>query len=369
LKMSRWASVSRMTRTRLRPWPQIMTDPYVGQLTFFRVYSGTVKTGDTIYNPIKGRKERLGRILQMHANQREEIKEVFAGDIAACRRSERGHHGETLCDPAHVITLERMVFPEPVIHVAVEPRPRSTRRRWGIALNRPGAGRPVFPRADRRRDPVRPIISGMGELHLEIWLIACAANSGVEANGRCTAGGLSRSRPQSVEAGKASSSNSRAAAASMVTVFRCKKYLAPEGCNRSTPCPARIRSQGSSLLPARRYCSWAPGRFAELCSCNISGVLSPQGTSLISMSISMSPSSCLYKEGRWTPATLLPVFVMRFNLFWRRLIDHIYLTVFLNHHRLPAASLCFVLSLKRSPTPSFKSPLFVVPWGCFRDKT
>ncbi|HUY03969.1 MAG TPA: elongation factor G, partial [Rhodocyclaceae bacterium] len=115
---------------------KIMTDPFVGQLTFFRVYSGVVKTGDTVYNPIKGRKERLGRILQMHANQREEIKEVFAGDIAAAVGLKEATTGETLCDPAKVITLERMVFPEPVIHVAVEPKTKVDQEKMGIALNR-----------------------------------------------------------------------------------------------------------------------------------------------------------------------------------------------------------------------------------------
>src|SRR3989338_2813851 len=123
---------------------KIMTDPYVGQLTFFRVYSGTVKTGDTIFNPIKGRKERLGRILQMHANQREEIKEVFAGDIAAAVGLKEATTGETLCDPAHVITLERMVFPEPVIHVAVEPKTKGAREKMGIALNRLAQEDPSF---------------------------------------------------------------------------------------------------------------------------------------------------------------------------------------------------------------------------------
>src|SRR5690606_5757666 len=101
---------------------KIATDPYVGQLTFFRVYSGVVTSGDTVYNPIKGRKERIGRLLQMHANQREEIKEVRAGDIAAAVGLKEAVTGDTLCDPADVITLERMVFPEPVIHVAVEPK-------------------------------------------------------------------------------------------------------------------------------------------------------------------------------------------------------------------------------------------------------
>jgi elongation factor G len=127
-----------------------MTDPYVGQLIFFRVYSGTINSGDTVYNPIKGSKERLGRILQMHANQREEIKEVRAGDIAAAVGLKEATTGDTLCDPDHVITLEKMIFPEPVIHVAVEPKTKADQEKMGIALNRPGAGRPVLPRAHGR---------------------------------------------------------------------------------------------------------------------------------------------------------------------------------------------------------------------------
>ncbi|MCX7145909.1 MAG: elongation factor G [Sulfuritalea sp.] len=160
---------------------KIMTDPYVGQLTFFRVYSGTVKTGDTIYNPIKGRKERLGRILQMHANQREEIKEVFAGDIAAAVGLKEATTGETLCDPAHVITLERMVFPEPVIHVAVEPKTKVDQEKMGLALNRLAQEDPSF-RVRTDEESSQTIISGMGELHLEILVDRMRREFGVEAN-------------------------------------------------------------------------------------------------------------------------------------------------------------------------------------------
>ncbi len=160
---------------------KIMTDPYVGQLTFFRVYSGTVKTGDTIYNPIKGRKERLGRILQMHANQREEIKEVFAGDIAAAVGLKEATTGETLCDPSHVITLERMVFPEPVIHVAVEPKTKVDQEKMGIALNRLAQEDPSF-RVRTDEESGQTIISGMGELHLEILVDRMRREFGVEAN-------------------------------------------------------------------------------------------------------------------------------------------------------------------------------------------
>ena len=160
---------------------KIMTDPFVGQLTFFRVYSGVIKTGDTVYNPIKGRKERLGRILQMHANQREEIKEVFAGDIAAAVGLKEATTGETLCDPAHVITLVKMVFPEPVIHVAVEPKTKADQEKMGIALNRLAQEDPSF-RVRTDEESGQTIISGMGELHLEILVDRMKREFSVEAN-------------------------------------------------------------------------------------------------------------------------------------------------------------------------------------------
>jgi len=160
---------------------KIMTDPFVGQLTFFRVYSGMVKTGDTIFNPIKGRKERIGRILQMHANQREEIKEVFAGDIAAAVGLKEATTGETLCDPAKVITLERMIFPEPVIHVAVEPKTKADQEKMGIALNRLAQEDPSF-RVRTDEESGQTIISGMGELHLEILVDRMKREFGVDAN-------------------------------------------------------------------------------------------------------------------------------------------------------------------------------------------
>ena len=160
---------------------KIMTDPYVGQLTFFRVYSGVVKSGDTIYNPGKGRKERIGRILQMHANQREEIKEVHAGDIAAAVGLKEATTGETLCDPDKIITLERMVFPEPVIHVAVEPKTKVDQEKMGIALNRLAQEDPSF-RVRTDEESGQTIISGMGELHLEILVDRMKREFGVEAN-------------------------------------------------------------------------------------------------------------------------------------------------------------------------------------------
>jgi elongation factor G len=160
---------------------KIMTDPFVGQLTFFRVYSGVIKSGDTVYNPIKTRKERLGRILQMHANQREEIKEVCAGDIAAAVGLKEATTGETLCDPAHPITLVKMIFPEPVIHVAVEPKTKADQEKMGIALNRLAQEDPSF-RVRTDEESGQTIISGMGELHLEILVDRMKREFNVEAN-------------------------------------------------------------------------------------------------------------------------------------------------------------------------------------------
>src|SRR5437867_710738 len=160
---------------------KIMTDPFVGQLVFFRVYSGVVNSGDTVYNPIKGRKERIGRILQMHANQREDIKEVRAGDIAAAVGLKEATTGDTLCDPTKVITLEEMVFPEPVIHVAVEPKTKADQEKMGVALNRLAQEDPSF-RVRGDEESGQTIISGMGELHLEILVDRMKREFGVEAN-------------------------------------------------------------------------------------------------------------------------------------------------------------------------------------------
>jgi elongation factor G len=160
---------------------KIMTDPFVGQLTFFRVYSGVINSGDTIYNPIKGRKERIGRILQMHANQREEIKEVRAGDIAAAVGLKEATTGETLCALDKVITLVRMEFPEPVIHVAVEPKTKADQEKMGIALNRLAQEDPSF-RVRTDEESGQTIISGMGELHLEILVDRMKREFNVEAN-------------------------------------------------------------------------------------------------------------------------------------------------------------------------------------------
>ncbi len=160
---------------------KIMTDPFVGQLTFFRVYSGVVNSGDTIYNSVKGKKDRLGRILQMHANQREEIKEVRAGDIAAAVGLKEATTGDTLCDPDKVIILERMVFPEPVISQAVEPKTKADQEKMGIALNRLAQEDPSF-RVRTDEESGQTIIAGMGELHLEIIVDRMKREFGVEAS-------------------------------------------------------------------------------------------------------------------------------------------------------------------------------------------
>src|SRR5574343_748276 len=160
---------------------KLMTDPFVGQLTFVRVYSGVLQSGSTVYNPIKGKKERIGRILQMHANQREEIKEILAGDIAACVGLKEVTTGETLCDPEAVITLEKMVFPEPVISQAVEPKTKADQEKMGIALGRLAAEDPSF-RLRTDEESGQTIISGMGELHLEIIVDRMKREFGVEAN-------------------------------------------------------------------------------------------------------------------------------------------------------------------------------------------
>ena len=160
---------------------KIMTDPFVGQLIFFRVYSGVINSGDTIYNSVKGKRDRVGRILQMHANQREEIKEVHAGDIAAAVGLKDATTGDTLCDPDKVIILERMIFPEPVISQAVEPRTKVDQEKMGIALNRLAQEDPSF-RVRTDEESGQTIIAGMGELHLEIIVDRMRREFGVEAS-------------------------------------------------------------------------------------------------------------------------------------------------------------------------------------------
>ena len=160
---------------------KIMTDPYVGSLTFFRVYSGVVKSGDAVFNPVKSKKERFGRILQMHANSRDEIKEVRAGDIAAAVGLKDVTTGDTLCAVDEPITLERMDFPDPVISVAVEPKTKSDQEKMGIALSRLAQEDPSF-RVSSDEESGQTIISGMGELHLEIIVDRMRREFNVEAN-------------------------------------------------------------------------------------------------------------------------------------------------------------------------------------------
>ncbi len=160
---------------------KIATDSFVGQLVFFRVYSGTMKTGDAVFNPVKGKKERIGRILQMHSNNREEIKEVRAGDIAAAVGLKSVTTGDTLCDVKHVVTLERMEFPEPVISQAVEPRTQSDQEKMGVALGKLAQEDPSF-KVSTDEESGQTIISGMGELHLDIIIDRMKREFDVECN-------------------------------------------------------------------------------------------------------------------------------------------------------------------------------------------
>jgi elongation factor G len=160
---------------------KLMSDPFVGQLTFVRVYSGVLNSGETVYNPVKGKKERIGRILQMHANNRAEIKEVLAGDIAAVVGLKDVTTGETLCDVGQHILLERMEFPEPVISQAVEPKTKADQEKMGVALSRLAQEDPSF-RVRSDEESGQTIISGMGELHLEVLVDRMRREFGVEAN-------------------------------------------------------------------------------------------------------------------------------------------------------------------------------------------
>ncbi|MBU2879565.1 MULTISPECIES: elongation factor G [Alteromonadaceae] len=160
---------------------KIATDPFVGTLTFFRCYSGVVNTGDAVYNAVKGKRERFGRIVQMHAKDREELKEVRAGDIAAAIGMKDVTTGDTLCDPNHIITLERMEFPEPVISIAVEPRSQADQDKMGVALGKLAAEDPSF-RVKTDEESGQTIISGMGELHLDIIVDRMKREFNVECN-------------------------------------------------------------------------------------------------------------------------------------------------------------------------------------------
>lgn len=160
---------------------KIASDPFVGSLTFFRVYSGVIKSGDAVYNPIKGKKERIGRLVQMHANSREEVTEVRAGDIAAAIGLKETTTGETLCDQSHQIMLERMEFPDPVISVAIEPRTQSDQEKMSVALGKLAKEDPSF-QVSTDEESAQTIIAGMGELHLDIIIDRMKREFGVEAN-------------------------------------------------------------------------------------------------------------------------------------------------------------------------------------------
>ena len=160
---------------------KIATDPFVGNLTYFRVYSGVLRSGDQVYNPVKGKRERIGRIVQMHSNKREELKEVYAGDIAAAIGLKEVTTGDTLCDSSNIITLERMEFPEPVISVAVEPKTKADQEKMGIALGKLAAEDPSF-RVHTDEESGQTIISGMGELHLDVLVDRMKREFNVEAN-------------------------------------------------------------------------------------------------------------------------------------------------------------------------------------------
>jgi elongation factor G len=160
---------------------KIMTDPYVGKLTFFRVYSGSIQTGNQVVNTATGQKERIGRLVQMHANKREEVSEVYAGDIAAGIGMKKVTTGNTLCDPRYPLVLEAMQFPEPVVDVAIEPKSRADEEKLGVALQRLAEEDPTF-RVRTDEDTSQTVISGMGELHLEILVDRMLREFGVQAN-------------------------------------------------------------------------------------------------------------------------------------------------------------------------------------------
>ena len=174
---------------------KIANDPYVGQLSFFRLYSGKLTSGMTVLNVARGRKERIGRILQMHANSREEVKEIYAGDIAAAVGLKEGVTGETICAPETPIVLERMVFPDPVMHVSVEPKSKADQEKMSIALGRLAQEDPSF-RIRSDEESGQTIISGMGELHLDIIVDRMRREFNVEANVGRAAGGVSRGDSQ-----------------------------------------------------------------------------------------------------------------------------------------------------------------------------
>ena len=194
-----------------------MADPYVGKLTYFRVYSGTLKAGSKVLNASTGRQERVGRILEMHANHREEREEIFAGDIVAGVGLKQTSTGDTLCDPAAPIKLETIEFPEPVIAVSIEPKTKADQEKLGTALARLGEEDPTFQvRSDEETG--QTLISGMGELHLEVIIGPAAARVQGRRQRRPAAGRLPRDRaPAGARRSRAASCARPAAAASTAT--------------------------------------------------------------------------------------------------------------------------------------------------------
>ena len=242
---------------------KLMTDPFVGQLTFVRVYSGVLKKGETIYNSVKGRKERIGRIVQMHANNREEVDEILAGDIAACIGLKDVTTGETLSDINSPIILERMVFPEPVIHVAVEPKTKADQEKMGIALGRLAQEDPSF-RVRTDEESGQTIISGMGELHLEILVDRMRREFNVEANVGAPQVAYREAIKKKVEVeGKfVKQSGGKGQYGHVWSLTRLARALSSSTRSRAAPCLA------NSFLPWRRVCvkpflpvSWPASRW------------------------------------------------------------------------------------------------------------
>ena len=195
---------------------KIMTDPFVGKLTFIRVYSGSLKTGDTVLQLAKGRTERIGRLLKMHANKREEISEMYAGDICACVGLKNVVTGDTMCDPKDPVVLETIEFPDPVIHVAIEPKTKADQEKMGVALSKLAQEDPTF-RVNTDPETGQTIIAGMGELHLEIIVDRMMREFKVEANVGKPQVAYRETIRKNVAGGRANSCARPAAAASTAT--------------------------------------------------------------------------------------------------------------------------------------------------------
>jgi elongation factor G len=239
---------------------KLMTDPFVGQLTFVRVYSGVLAKGDSVYNPIRGKKERIGRIVQMHANNRLEVDEIRAGDIAACVGLKDVTTGETLCDPSAIVMLERMVFPEPVIAQAVEPKTKVDQEKMGIALNRLAQEDPSF-RVRTDEESGQTIIAGMGELHLEIIVDRMKREFGVEANVGKPQVAYRETIRKTSRTPKASSCASPAARASTATSCSSSSRTSRARASSSST-PSRAAWCRASSFPRWKRASTKPSRRA-----------------------------------------------------------------------------------------------------------